>query len=106
MAYNSRMAEFIKTNAYSAWINGLKDLRSQARILAKVDRFELSGHPGDVKPVGEGVMEMRMDFGPGYRVYYVVLKHTVILLGGDKSTQVADIKTAKEFATYWKGRMQ
>jgi putative addiction module killer protein len=51
-------------------------------------------------------MEMRFAFGPGYRVYYAVLKQTVILLGGDKSTQAKDIKTAREFAKYWKGQMQ
>lgn len=86
------------------WPDGLKDMQGQARILTRIDRFELSGHPGDSKPVGEGVREMRFDFGPGYRVYYIVLKRTVILLGGSKSTQVSDIRTAKEFARYWKGQ--
>lgn len=58
----------------------------------------------DFEPVGEGVSEMRIRFGPGYRVYYIARAKTVILLGGDKSTQKKDIKTAKEFANYWKGR--
>lgn len=98
------MADFIRTQAYADWINGLKDLRGQARILTKVRIFEVTGHPGDAKSVGEGVMEMRFDFGPGYRVYYIVLRRTVILLGGDKGSQVKDIKTAKEFANYWKGQ--
>lgn len=98
------MADFIRTQAYADWINGLKDLKGQARILTKVRIFEVAGHPGDAKPIGDGVMEMRFDFGPGYRVYYIVLRRTVILLGGDKGSQVKDIKTAKEFASYWKGQ--
>ncbi|MGE3872424.1 MAG: type II toxin-antitoxin system RelE/ParE family toxin [Parvibaculaceae bacterium] len=98
------MADFIRTQAYADWIDSLKDMKAQARILAKVRTFEVTGHPGDAKQVGDGVMEMRFDFGPGYRVYYIVLRHTVILLGGDKGSQVKDIRTAKEFATYWKGQ--
>ncbi len=98
------MADFIKTQVYADWINGLRDLQSRNRILARIDKFELSGHPGDTKPVGEGVREMRFDFGPGYRVYYLVLKRTIILLGGSKSTQAADIATARQFAKYWKGQ--
>ena len=98
------MADFIKTKAYNDWLESLKDQQARTRIAARIFRFEETGHPGDTKAVGEGVREMRFDFGPGYRVYYIVLNSTVILLGGNKSTQVSDIKTAKEFATYWKGQ--
>lgn len=98
------MADFIRPQAYVEWINGLKDAKGRARILTRVRAFETTGHPGDTGPVGEGVSEMRVHFGPGYRVYYIVLAKTVILLGGDKSTQKRDIKTAKEFANYWKDR--
>jgi putative addiction module killer protein len=98
------MADLIKTQAFDDWLKSLKDNQARARITARVIRFEAIGHAGDTKPVGDGVMEMRFDFGPGYRVYYIVLKRTVILLGGSKSTQVSDIETAKQFATYWKGQ--
>lgn len=86
------------------WFEGLKDRKGRADIWARLDKLEETGHPGDVRPVGDGVSEMRIHFGPGYRVYYIVLKETVILLGGDKSTQVADIRKAKQFAAYWKGQ--
>lgn len=98
------MAGFIKTQAFDDWLKSLKDRQARTRIDARVFRFEETGHPGDTKPVGEGVCEMRLDFGPGYRVYYIVLRRTVILLGGSKSTQVSDIETAKQFAGYWKGQ--
>ena len=86
------------------WVDGLRDRRGRARIMAKVRIFETTGHAGDTKALGDGLYEMRLDFGPGYRVYYVVLKQTVILLGGDKSTQVADIRKARQFVEYWKGQ--
>lgn len=98
------MADFVKSQAYADWIDGLKDSKGRVRILKRVRTFEITGHPGDAAPVGGGVSEMRIHFGPGYRVYYVVLGKTVILLGGDKSTQKKDIKTAKEFANYWRGQ--
>lgn len=97
------MADFIRTQAYDDWLTSL-DVQTQLRIVARVGKFESSGHAGDTKHVGEGVREMRLDFGPGFRIYYIELNRTIILLGGDKSTQVADIRTAKQFANYWKGQ--
>jgi putative addiction module killer protein len=98
------LADFIGTQAYASWINALNDVQGRARILARVRKFEITGHAGDTKPVGGGVREMRLDFGPGYRVYFIALGKTVILLGGDKSTQAADIRKALEYADYWKGQ--
>ncbi len=98
------MAQFIKTSAFADWVNSLKDRKGRTLILDRIDRFEETGHPGDVKPVGGGVSEMRIAFGPGYRVYFTVLEDTVILLGGDKSTQVRDIKTARRYAEIWRSR--
>ena len=93
------MFEIRKTEIYSAWINDLRDLRGRAQILARIERLAV-GNPGDVKPVGEGVSELRVNLGPGYRVYFT--KHgkqiVILLAGGDKSTQVADIKTALRLA--------
>lgn len=65
------MFEIRKTDAYVRWLDGLRDLRGRAKVLARVERL-LTGNPGDVKPVGEGVSEMRIDYGPGYRVYYTM----------------------------------
>ena len=90
-----KMYEIRKTDAYVRWLDVLRDLRGRARVLARVERL-LTGNPGDVKPVGEGVSEMRIDYGPGYRVYYTIRQNELIILlaGGDKSTQAADIKRA------------
>ncbi|MBK1864793.1 type II toxin-antitoxin system RelE/ParE family toxin [Taklimakanibacter albus] len=100
------MARHVNTEAFDNWLSNLKDRKASARIVARLIKFESTGHAGDTKPVGNGVMEMRFDLGPGYRVYYIVLKDTVILLGGDKSTQTADIAKAKKFAIYWKDRLE
>lgn len=97
------MADFIRTQAYADWLNSLDD-KARARITARVSAFEVTGHAGDVKSVSGGVMEMRFAFGAGYRVYYTVLAKTVVLLGGDKSSQNRDIRKAKEYAEYWKGQ--
>ena len=95
MGYNPFMLEIRKTEAYARWIDGLRDIRARARILARVERLA-TGNPGDVKLVGEGVSELRIIYGPGYRVYYTQRGREVIILlaGGDKSTQARDIKTA------------
>jgi putative addiction module killer protein len=93
------MIEIRRTEAYANWIDGLRDLHARARILARVERLA-TGNPGDVKPVGEGVSELRINYGPGYRVYYTHQgrKLVILLAGGDKSTQVRDIKTALRLA--------
>lgn len=93
------MIEIRKTEIFAKWIDGLHDIRARARILARIERLA-AGNPGDVKPVGEGVSELRIDYGPGYRVYYKKQGQKVVILlaGGDKSTQVKDIKTALRLA--------
>ncbi len=85
---------------YSIWIDGLKDKVGKARIIFQVDRMEL-GIFGDSEPVGDGVSELRIHYGPGYRVYYSKECKNIYLLlcGGDKSSQKKDIKLAKQ---YWK----
>ena len=93
------MHEIRKTDTYAKWLDGLRDIHARARVQARVERLA-AGNPGDVKPVGEGVSELRIDHGPGYRVYYTMRGRTLIILlaGGDKRTQAADIKTALRFA--------
>jgi len=91
--------EIRKTDTYARWLDGLRDIHARARILARVERLA-AGNPGDVKPVGEGVSELRIDYGPGYRVYFTTRGRTVIILlaGGDKRTQATDIKRALRLA--------
>lgn len=91
---------------YREWLAKLRDNRARIKVIRQVDRMEL-GNFGDAKPVGEGVSETRIDYGPGYRIYHAKVGNKVIILlsGGDKSTQNRDIKTAKVFlADYKKGR--
>lgn len=89
------MLEIRKTETYAQWIDGLRDLQARARIQVRIERLA-AGNPGDVKAVGEGVSELRIDYGPGYRVYFTKRGREVVILlaGGDKTTQSADIKTA------------
>lgn len=91
--------EIRKTETFSIWLDGLRDLRARARVQARIERLA-GGNPGDVKPVGEGVSELRIDYGPGYRVYFTRQKRefVILLAGGDKSTQAADIRTALRLA--------
>ena len=91
--------EIRKTEVFANWFNSLRDRRAKARIQARIDRLEL-GHFGDVAPVGEGVSELRIFYGPGYRVYFVKRGSVVVILlsGGAKSTQDSDIVKAKEMA--------
>ena len=93
------MYEIRKTDLYAKWLDGLRDIHARARVQARVERLA-TGNPGDVKPVGEGVSELRIDYGPGYRVYYTMRGRTMIILlaGGDKRTQTTDIKTALRLA--------
>ncbi|MFY9148900.1 MAG: type II toxin-antitoxin system RelE/ParE family toxin [Smithellaceae bacterium] len=99
MGYNNTVIEIRKTEIFAAWIDSLEDIRGRARIQARIERLAM-GNPGDVKPVGKGVSEMRIDHGPGYRVYYIKHERTVIVLlaGGDKKSQAKDIKTALRLA--------
>ena len=93
------MSEIRQTEVYANWFSKLRDRQARARIDVRIRRLSL-GNPGDVKPVGEGVSELRIDYGPGYRVYFVQRGTTVIILlaGGDKRTQNRDIQTALELA--------
>ena len=93
------MMEIRKTDAFVKWLDGLSDIQARARVLARIDRVT-DGNPGDVKRVGAGVLEMRIDYGPGYRVYYVLRGRELIILlaGGDKDSQPRDIKTALRLA--------
>ncbi len=93
------MVEIRKTETFAKWLDGLDDIRARARILVRIERLA-SGNPGDVKPVGEGVSELRIDYGPGYRVYYKKQGRSVVILlaGGDKRTQSRNIKTALRLA--------
>ena len=97
------MIEIKKTAVYAQWIDGLRDIRARARILARIERLAL-GNPGDVKSVGDGVSEMRIDYGPGYRVYFTRRGKEIIILlvGGDKGTQDSDIKTAQSIAKIYR----
>ena len=93
------MIEIRKTEIFAKWLDGLHDSRARARILVRIERLA-AGNPGDVKHVGGGISELRIDYGPGYRVYYQKQGQKVVILlaGGDKSTQTRDIKTALRLA--------
>lgn len=93
------MVTIRETKIYSRWFAALRDRKARARIQTRIDRLQL-GILGDVKPVGEGVSELRIDYGPGYRVYFVQRGQELVILlaGGDKSTQDKDIKTALDLA--------
>jgi putative addiction module killer protein len=93
------MVEVRQTEAFSSWLRKLRDLQALARIQIRIRRLSL-GNFGDVKPVGEGVSELRIDYGPGYRVYFQQTGNVLVLLliGGTKSTQQSDIAKAKKLA--------
>jgi putative addiction module killer protein len=93
----------VRSETFDRWMKGLKDKRGAARIQLRLDRLAY-GNPGDAKPVGSGVSELRVDVGPGYRVYYQQHGDVLIVLlcGGDKSTQKKDIEKAHEIAKEWK----
>jgi putative addiction module killer protein len=98
-----RRIEIVKSVAFEAWFGDLRDIQARARITARIRRLSL-GNPGDVRPVGAGISEMRIDHGPGYRVYYLQRAEViaVLLCGGDKHTQRADIQRALAIARHWK----
>ena len=93
------MIEIRQTETYRKWFEALKDRNARMRIDVRIRRISL-GNPGDVKPVGEGVSEIRIDYGPGYRIYFVHRGDVLIILlcGGDKSTQSGDIQKAHQLA--------
>jgi len=93
------MYEIRRTDVFAKWLDRLRDARARARVLSRLTRVE-EGNLGDTKPVGDGVSEFRIDYGPGYRVYFTQRDRTIIVLlvGGDKSTQSQDIKRAIQLA--------
>ena len=93
------MVEIRQTEEYASWFKRLRNREARARIITRIRRLSL-GNPGDVKPVGEGVSEIRVDFGPGYRIYFIQQDETLVVLlaGGDKRTQKQNIKKAQELA--------
>jgi len=97
------MIEVVETGEFDTWLRKLKDKQGKLRILERIDRLA-HGNPGDVKSVGQGVSELRLTYGPGYRVYYLQEADCLILLlcGGDKSTQQKDIGKAHRLAGEWR----
>lgn len=97
------MIEIIQSETFKRWLSGLKDRVARARIHVRMRRIE-TGNFGDVKPVGDGISELRIHYGPGYRVYFTQRGQRVVILlcGGDKSAQAHDIDRAKTIAKYWK----
>ncbi|MBT1075741.1 type II toxin-antitoxin system RelE/ParE family toxin [Geobacter grbiciae] len=93
------MVEIRKTEHFANWLDNLRDIQAKARVLVRIERLA-SGNAGDVKPVGEGVSEMRINYGPGYRVYFIQRGSELIILlaGGDKSSQSRDTKAAVRLA--------
>lgn len=98
------MVELIRSATFDRWLTGLRDRRAVTRIAARLDRLA-SGNSGDAQPVGDGVSELRIHYGPGYRVYFLQRGPVLIVLlcGGDKSSQERDITQAKALAAEWKG---
>lgn len=93
------MKSILTTDTFDRWFSGLRDKRAALRVQMRIDRAE-DGNFGDCQPVGEGVSEMRIHYGPGYRVYFTLRGHELVILlaGGDKSSQPKDIKAAIELA--------
>jgi putative addiction module killer protein len=97
------MIRMIESDVFATWVLGLRDERARARISLRLRRLK-EGNAGDVKPVGEGISELRIDYGPGYRVYFMRrgMEIVILLCGGDKRAQDADIKAAKRIAAEWR----
>lgn len=93
------MVEVRQTERFAQWLGDLRDLRARARVQARIERL-IGGNPGDVKPISSGVSELRINYGPGYRVYFQQKGSTLIILlaGGDKSSQSRDIEEALSLA--------
>jgi putative addiction module killer protein len=96
------MRQIIRSETFDRWLAGLRDRQARTRVMVRVDRLA-AGNAGDVKPVGAGVSELRIDYGPGYRVYFFQRGEVLVVLlcGGDKRTQTADIQRAIELAAQW-----
>jgi putative addiction module killer protein len=103
IVYYSPVLEVVQSATFVRWLSKLADRQARSRVLVRLKRLA-TNNAGDVKPVGQGVSEMRIDYGPGYRVYFMQRGQVVILLlcGGTKSTQQADIKRAIEIAKTWR----
>ncbi len=99
MRLHCSVLEIRKTEIFAKWLDALGDVRARARVQVRIERLA-AGNPGEVQPIGEGVSEMRIDYGPGYRVYFKRIGREIVILlaGGDKRTQSADIKTALRLA--------
>ena len=97
------MVDVIRSSVFDKWLSGLRDRQAMARIGARLDRLAL-GNFGDAAPIGSGIFELRIDYGPGYRVYCLRRgeQRVVLLCGGDRSSQVRDITRAKALAEEWK----
>ena len=97
------MVDIVTSATFGLWLRKLKDRRAAARVLIRIDRLA-AGNPGDVKPVGRGISELHINYGPGYRVYFLREGDRLVLLltGGDKSSQEADISAAHSIADTWR----
>jgi len=105
IVYTMNMLKILQTDEFSKWMKRLRDANARARINVRIRRISLTGNFGDAKPVGDGVYELRIDYGPGYRVYYSQRGSEVVLLlvGGDKSSQQKDIDKAKKLNAEYEG---
>ena len=94
------MLTILETASFIQWFGGLKDVKGRARILARIERIRLAGHFGDCESLGEGVSELRIHFGPGYRIYFCRRGSEIVILlgGGDKGSQTRDIRAAQAIA--------
>lgn len=99
VAYKQQMPKVKQSETFSSWLRDLRDTKARAKIAVRIQRLE-DGNPGDVAPVGDGVSEMRIHYGPGYRVYFAArgAELVILLCGGDKASQARDIETAKRLA--------
>ena len=95
--------QVVRTDEFAEWLINLRDRQGRAKVLSRIDRLE-EGNPGVTRSVGSGVFEMKIDFGPGYRVYFIRRGEEIVILlcGGDKSTQQRDIQRARALAQHWK----
>ena len=103
LVYNADIIEIVESGTFKQWIGRLRDRRAVARIDARLRRVSM-GHIGDAQSVGDGVFEMRIHYGPGYRLYFLRegKQMVVLLCGGDKDSQERDIRQAKELAEVWR----